>query len=349
MVRFYAMLLKPQRLRPGDKVATISLSSGVSATVPKRYETGKRQIERTFGLKVIETPNALRDNDWLYRNPKARADDLHWALEDHDVRAIFSTIGGDESVRILPYVSTDLIRKHPKIMMGFSDTTIGLSAFFRAGVVSFYGPSVLCDLAENCGILPFVEKSVWKALFGAEPFELEAAETWTEESLDWRDSENQSRARTFAPSEGWVWLQGESRVTGRLVGGCLDALEFLKGTPWWIPKKLWDGAIFFAETAEGAPPPVLVGYWLRNYGSQGILQHLSGILLSRPMRYSREMTQRLYVEVRRVLAEFGREDMPVVANMDFGHTSPQMVMPIGCRAIIDPETKRVAVLDTPVM
>jgi muramoyltetrapeptide carboxypeptidase LdcA involved in peptidoglycan recycling len=61
------------------------------------------------------------------------------------------------------------------------------------------------------------------------------------------------------------------------------------------------------------------------------------------MSYSREMTQRLYTEVRRILAEFGREDMPVVANMDFGHISPQMVIPIGCRAMIDPQAKRVAI------
>jgi muramoyltetrapeptide carboxypeptidase LdcA involved in peptidoglycan recycling len=63
------------------------------------------------------------------------------------------------------------------------------------------------------------------------------------------------------------------------------------------------------------------------------------------MRYSAQMTQTLYAEVRRVLAEFGLQNMPVVANMDFGHTSPQMVVPIGCRAAIDPEAKAVAVLE----
>jgi muramoyltetrapeptide carboxypeptidase LdcA involved in peptidoglycan recycling len=125
----------------------------------------------------------------------------------------------------------------------------------------------------------------------------------------------------------------------------LDVLEFLKGTQWWIPKKLWDGAIFFAETSDEAPPPKRAGYWLRNYGSQGILERISGILLARPMKYSPSMTQTLYAEVLRVLAEFGREDMPVVANMDFGHTSPQMVVPIGCQAEIDPGAKRVAVLE----
>jgi muramoyltetrapeptide carboxypeptidase LdcA involved in peptidoglycan recycling len=345
------MLIKPDRLKPGDIIAAVSLSlsSGLTALVPHRYAAGKRQIEETFGLKVIEAPNALRDPEWIYRNPKARADDLHWALENDRVHAIVATIGGDESVRILPYVNLELIRGHPKVMVGFSDTTATLGTFLRAGVMSFYGPLVLCDLAENCGIHPFVENAVRSALFSGEPFDFAPAESWTEEFLDWRDLTNQSRRRNFVPSEGWFWLQGEGRVTCRLVGGCLDALEFLKGTPWWIPKELWDGAIFFAETSEEAPSPKTVGRWLRNYGSQGILQSISGMLLARPMNYAGEMTRILYGEIQRVLAEFGRADLPVVANMDFGHTSPQMVVPIGGLAMIDPSAKRVAMLESAVM
>jgi muramoyltetrapeptide carboxypeptidase LdcA involved in peptidoglycan recycling len=130
-------VLKPKRLRPGDTVAAISLSSGLASLVPHRYLAGKSQIEATFSLKVIHAPNALRDPEWLYRNPKARAEDLHWALENSEVRALFSTIGGDESVRILPFVDPEHIRRHPKILMGFSDTTVALSAFLRAGLSHF--------------------------------------------------------------------------------------------------------------------------------------------------------------------------------------------------------------------
>ncbi|HEY3633195.1 MAG TPA: LD-carboxypeptidase, partial [Jatrophihabitantaceae bacterium] len=92
-------LIKPPALRPGDTVAAISLSSGAAAAFPHRYEAGKRQLTETFGLHVVETPNALRDNAWLHDNPRARADDLHWALSNDDVAGIIATIGGEESIR----------------------------------------------------------------------------------------------------------------------------------------------------------------------------------------------------------------------------------------------------------
>jgi muramoyltetrapeptide carboxypeptidase LdcA involved in peptidoglycan recycling len=112
---FVGVITKPPSLRPGDTVAAISLSNGLAALMPYRYAAGKRQIEETFSVKVAETPNAMRDSGWLYHNPRARAEDLHWALRNDAVSAIFSTIGGYESVRILPHLDHELIRKHPKM------------------------------------------------------------------------------------------------------------------------------------------------------------------------------------------------------------------------------------------
>ncbi len=236
-------MIKPPRLKKGDKIATISLSSGVAAMFPHRYKEGKRQFEDTFGLEVVEAPHALKDDDWLYDNPKARAQDLHWALENPEIKGIISTIGGDESVRILPYIDLEVIRKHPKIFMGFSDTTITLTAFLLAEVVSFHGPAILTDLAENGGIHPFVKKSLLQALFKTESFGLAVSENWTEEFLDWSEPSNQKIKRQLQTNQGWQWLQGEKSVEGILIGGCIEVLEFLKGTQWWIPEKLWQGAI----------------------------------------------------------------------------------------------------------
>ena len=150
------------------------------------------------------------------------------------------------------------------------------------------------------------------------------------------------------PNEGWYWLQGESKVEGQLIGGNIEVLEMLKGTRWWPKEELWEGAVLMLETSEEVPRASNVEYWLRNYASQGIMQNLSGLLLARPMGYSDEMKAQLYAAVRKVLAEVGREDMPVVANMDFGHTSPQMALPLGGRVEVDVEGRRVRVLESAV-
>ena len=338
-------LIKPPKLEQGDTVAAISLSSGAAHRFPHRYKAGKRQLAETFNLNIIETPHALRSDEWLYHNPQARADDLHWALTNPDIKAIISIIGGYESVRILPFLGPHLIRQHPKIFMGFSDATVTLSAFLNAGVLSFHGPALMTDLAENTGIHPFVEASLRQTLFEGEASTLNASPVWTEEFLDWGEPELQNQQRTFLPNEGWHWLQGESKVEGQLIGGNIEVLEMLKGTHWWLKRELWEGAVLMLETSEEVPRVSNVEYWLRNYASQGIMQNLSGLLLGRPMGYSDEMKAQLYAAVRKVLAEVGREDMLVVANMDFGHTSPQMILPLGGRVEVDVEGRRVRVLE----
>ncbi|MGH2760073.1 MAG: S66 family peptidase, partial [bacterium] len=316
-------------LKAGDTVATISLSSGAAGSLPVRYGAGKQQLEETFGLRVVEAPNSQRDAQFLYENPQARVDDLHWALTDDDVAAIISNIGGSESVRLLPLIDFDLIRQHPKVLMGFSDTTVQHVAHLHAGVVSFYGPSLLCDLAENCGIHPFTENEIRRVLFSSiPPGELLASTEWTEQFLEWGDPENQHVRRTFVPNPGWTWVQGvdSDPVAGPLLGGCIEVLEMLKATAWWPPIDRWSGAVLYFETSEVVPEPTLVEKWLRNYGSQGILERAGGMLIGRPYRYAAVPKDELFGVIRKVLREFGRADMPVVADLDFGHTSPQCVM-----------------------
>lgn len=341
-------MIKPLRLRPGDTIAAISLSSGAGAAFPARFEAGKHQIESTFGVRVIETPHASRPDEWLYANPQARAEDLHWALQNDEVRGIVSVIGGDDSVRILPYVNPDLIRAHPKVFMGFSDATVTLTAFLNAGVVAFNGPAAMTDLAENGGIRPFVRDSVRSVLFAAEAVQLQPATEYSEEFLDWSDPALQARPRRFVPSEGWLQLQGTGRVQGRIMGGNIEVLEFLKGTRWWPSDELWDGAILAFETSEEAPGVASVGRFLRNYGSQGILERASALLFSRPQAYTMAARYQLHSEILKVLREFGRSDLPVIANMDFGHTSPQLVLPLGVRAEVDADAVTVRLLEAAV-
>ena len=312
--------------------------------MPARYEMGVRELRERFGFEVVDMPHTRADAAWVWRNPQARADDINAAFADRSIDGIMPSIGGDDSVRILPYVDISVISDNPKVFMGFSDTTTLHVFSLLAGVQTFYGPSVMAGIAENGGTFPYVESWMRRVLMSSEPVgALAPASEWTDERVRWEDTSQSIQRRTTQPNAGWNWLQGTSRVEGHLVGGCLDVLEFLKGTRWWPDSAVWEGAIFYWETSEDAPSPTLVGHWLRNYGSLGILDKIAGMVVGRPAGYTPEQRDELNKIIVSVVAEeFGRDDLPIVTNLDFGHTDPQMVLPNGGQMIIDPTTRSIS-------
>ncbi len=345
-------MIKPPKLMPGDTVATISLSWGGAHTFPHRYAAGKQQLQDTFGLQVVESRYALRDAAWLSRNPQARAEDLMQAVADPTIRAIISTIGGDDSIRILPYLDLRVIQANPKIFMGYSDTTITHFACFKAGLVSFYGPAILAGFAENGGIFSYTEASVRRTLFSSEPIGALSPNTdgWTVEFLDWGQPELQSQRRALRPSRPWRWLQGQGVVSGPLIGGCLEVLDWLRGTPFWPHQTSWQNAILFLETSEEAPSPTYVGRVLRTFAAIGMLSQLSAILVGRPGGTIPEEQYSAYDEtIQQVVAtEYGLTELPIVTNMDFGHTDPMMVLPYGLQAQVDCEQQTITILEAAV-
>lgn len=342
-------LIAPPALRAGDTVAIVSLSAGLSAAVPHRHEAGARQLAQTFDVQVVDAPNARRDNAFLRANPQARADDLHWALNEDAVAGIITSIGGDDSIRVIPFLDLDLIRDRPKVFLGFSDSTVQHMANRLAGIVSFYGPSLLTAFAENGGIHPYVVQSVRDAVFTPAPFDLQAAPEWTEERLDWANPLLESRTRRWWPNPGWAWLQGTEPVEGELIGGCADSLEIIKGTAIWPEPSVWDGAVLTLDLSEEAPAPYTVELWLQNYAATGVLGRLSALLLSRPETYTLQGMFDLWDRVQRVLAECDRSDLVVVANLDYGHSSPMGVLPLGVQIRVDPVNRTIRTLQPAVV
>lgn len=346
-------MIKPPHLVPGQKVAAVSLSWGGPGAFPHRYAAGKRQFEEEFGLQVVEMPHTLRDPAWLARNPQARADDLMQAFADSEIAAVISTIGGDDSIRLLCYLDLEIIRRHPKIFMGYSDTTVTHLACYRAGLVSFYGPAFMAGFAENGGMFPYMVDAVRRTLFAPAPFGTVEPnqDGWTVELLAWEDTANQTRQRARTPSPGWRWLQGSGTARGHLIGGCAEVLEFLRGTWAWPTLDEWDGAILFLETSEEAPPPEMLTYLLRSYAAMGILPRLAGILVGRPG--GAELSPNNFSAYDDALLqvirdEEGLDHLPVVTQMDFGHTDPMFVLPYGVQAEIDVEQRRFAVVESAV-
>lgn len=336
------MLTRPRRLRQGDRIAAVSLSWGGPGTFPHRYEAGKRQLEAAFGIEVVELPHTLADAATVAANPAARADDLHQALADPHIAGVVSTIGGDDSIRLLPHLDLDLLAANPKVFLGYSDSTITQMALLRAGIVSFYGPAIMAGFGENAGLHDYLVEGVRRTLF--EPVAPlvwpQNREGWTVEHVDWADPANQQRARALRPTTGWRWHGGGARE-GRSVVGCLEVLDFLRGTEWWPSLA---GTVLFLETSEDQPPPENVTYLLRTLALTGELQALAGIVFARPGGVDLPVEEHGTYDdaiLRVVRDEQGLHDMPVVTNVDFGHTDPIWTVPQGTVVRVDPATRTI--------
>ena len=346
-------MTKPKRLRRGGRVAAVSLSWGGPGAFSRIYNEGKRQFEHEFGVTVTETAHARRDPEWLEQNPRARADDLMAAFTDPTIDGIISTIGGDDSIRLLPYIDLSVIRDNPKVFMGYSDTTVSHCICHRAGLVSFYGPSFMAGFAESGGLFPYLVDSVNRTLFEAAPIGLlRPNETgWTAEFPDWTAPEKQSIRRTLRPSTGWRFHQSAGVVEGRLFGGCVEVLDWVRGTPCFPSASELDGTILFLETSEDAASPAVLARFIRSLAAMDCLQPLAGILLGRPGGQTEPALLPAYADTlcRTVREEYGLCELPIVSNMDFGHTDPMMVLPLGVRMRIDSDRRELSIPEAAVV
>jgi len=337
-------LKKPASLKLGDKVATISLSWGGAGDkdIRWRYEVGKKRLQEDFGLKVVEMPHTLSGTEYLYNHPEKRAEDLMRAFSDPTIKAIFSCIGGDESIRMLPYIDYEVIKNNPKIFIGYSDTTVTHFICLKAGLSSFYGPSILAEFAENVEMFEYTKHWIKKALFENAPIgTINSSEIWTSEHLPWREK-NKSTKRAVKINTGYELLQGSGKAQGHLLGGCLEVLEMIKGTELWPKIEDFEDCILFFETSEDKSEPKYVELWLRSYGTLGILQKAKGIIFGKPY------DNVYYEEYKKVILKVVREelklvDLPILYNMNFGHTAPMFIIPYGALAEIDCDLKMVTV------
>lgn len=338
-------LIKPPVILPGDTVATVSLSWGGAGddAFRWRYEQGKKRLEDVFGLHVIEMPHTLAPDEYIYSHPEKRAEDLNSAFADKRIKGIFSVIGGEETLRIAPYVDYGIIHDNPKVFLGYSDTTSNHYMCYKAGVSSIYGPALLSDFAENVSMSDYTVRWLRKTLFDTEALGLiEPSDTWTSEHLEW-DVKNSRTARRFYPNPGYELIQGSRTCRGHLLGGCMEVFDWLRGTSLFPDINDFDGAILFLETSEDAPPPDFVRWMFRALGTCGVLDRINGLVFGRP--YKAEYTDDYHLELKRVLAEFGRKDLPVLCNFNIGHCEPKCCLPIGAMAEINCENKTFSILE----
>ena len=338
---------KPERLKQGDTVAIVSPSWGGPSVFPHIYENGLKVL-REWGLNIKEFPTARAEASFLRANPRVRAEDINEAFADSEVKAIFASIGGDDSVRILPFIDKKIVVNNPKILMGYSDTST-LHVFLNLqGIVSFYGPSIMAGFSQMESLPESFKNHVREILFEPkESYEYKPYQKYCDGYPDWANKENLGKINPMKENDGWHWLQGNTKVQGELFGGCIEVLEMMKATDFWPPQDFWEGKILFLETSEEKPPIHYVDHVLRNYGMLGVFDRISGFIFSRARDYSDEEKKQLEEKIVSIVSkEFGKPDLPIVANFDVGHTDPQLVLPLGVKAEIDCSTKRIGLIES---
>ena len=354
-------MIKPKKLSKGDKVAIVSLSSGLMGEEFSKHQLplGIKRLEE-FGLVPVFMPNSLKGIEYLNQHPEARAQDLKDAFFDESIKGIICAIGGDDTYRLLPYLMedetfTNTVKQSPKLFSGYSDTTINHLMFFKLGMTSFYGPNFICDLAEmGDEMLPYTKESFMRYFDNSPNYEILSSDLWYEERTDFSDASVGRDRISHKEERGYEVLQGEGKVRGELLGGCLESLyDILKGTRHsderetcekygiFPEKEIWKDKILFIETCEEKPEPELFRKELMALKERGVFEAISGIVVGKPQ------DEAYYEEYKPILVDVvGNKNLPILYNVNFGHAHPKCILPYGAMAELDLDNKKITIIES---
>jgi muramoyltetrapeptide carboxypeptidase LdcA involved in peptidoglycan recycling len=208
----------------------------------------------------------------------------------------------------------------------------------------------MTQFAMNGGMHDLTMRSLRHALFDSGEYELEVAPEYTDEGLDWSVQDNLAKPRKMEPNDGLSW-DGDTCAEGMLWGGCVESLIVQSAAGRYVPTDdELDGTILFLETAEDIPEHWIIAYLLTGFGERGWFDKFQAVLVGRPKAWEFDKpnsterkaayrrTQRETVLV--VVREYNMT-IPVVQNLDFGHTDPQVALPMGRKARVDAAQRRV--------
>lgn len=333
-----------QKLKSGDSVAIISPSAGLPGLFPWVQDFGVRRLESVFGLVAVEYPTTRQMNS----SPEDRAADIMSAFSDQNIKAIITSIGGNDQIKVLKYLDEEIILRNPKPFFGFSDNTHLHIYLSNLGIPSYYGGAIMTQFALQQGMQSLTVESLKRALFEGGEMRVSGAQEYNDVGIDWADKSSLKKLRIFEPNDGLIW-SGVQSAEGLLWGGCVESMIAQVAAGIHMPSASdMKGRILFLETAEDIPPHWVIKYLLIGLGERGWFDDcVSGIMIGRPKAW--DFSQQNDIEWKKAYREEQRTavidavrayspNIPIVQNVDFGHTEPQVVLPIGRSAKLFPDT-----------
>lgn len=334
------------KLKKGDQVAIISPSAGLPGMFPWTQDLGLQRLGDVFGLIPKEYPTTRQMGSSL----EDRARDIMAAFADHKNKAVIASIGGEDQIKLLKLLDPAVFTTNLKPFFGFSDNTHLHNYLWALGIPSYYGASIMTQYAMQDGMHKLTVEFLEHAFFDNGEFELRASDFFTDEGLDWADKENLNKVRKMEQSEGWLW-DGTKNAEGVLWGGCVESFVFQFAVGTFLPRsEELSNTVLFLETAEDIPEAWLVEYILSGMGERGWFDKFQAVLVGRPKAW--EFDKPLGIadkaayrqEQREAILNIVRQynkTIPIIQNIDFGHTDPQIALPMGQKVRIDSQAKKI--------
>lgn len=326
-------------------MAIVSPSFAASAVWPHVHELGLKRLREVFELEPVIYPATVK----LDATVEEKANDLIAAFSDSDIKGVISTLGGDIQVTYIKNLQSEPFVNNPKPFFGFSDNSHFANFLFLNEIPSFYGAALFTQFAHQKEMNEYTVKYIKHALFDDGEFELLPSEQYNDIGLDWGDESLLNAERTYEKNDSWTW--GEKKdAEGLLWGGCVESVDEMLRHGVEIPSlKQFENIVLMMETSEEIPSADYVGRVFRAFGERGILERIQGVCVGRAKAWEfdkqktteekkiyREKQQKIILET----VQQYNKDIPVVQNMDFGHTEPQIPMPYGNKIRFDSKEKR---------
>lgn len=337
---------KLNKLTKGDKVAILSPSFAAPGRFPAVYALGLERLETVFGLIPVEFPTTTK----VGASTTERAADLIAAFSDPEIKGVIASIGGDDQVTYIKNLPPEPFVNNPKPFFGYSDNSHFCNFLFLHGIPSFYGGSLFTQYAMQGEMDVYTVRYITHALFDEGEFELVPSETYNDQGLDWDDESLLETKRSQWQNEGFAW-DGTRDATGVLWGGCVESVDEMLRHGVAIPTlEQFETIVLMLETSEEIPSADYVFRVFRALGERGILERVQAVLVGRPKAWEFdkqntpeqkvEYQQMQHTTVLRAVRQYN-PDIPVIQNMNFGHTDPQIPMPYGNKVRIDGVKKKI--------
>jgi muramoyltetrapeptide carboxypeptidase len=302
------MRIKPCKLKVGDTIAIVSPSSGIWE---RRELSQSIEALEAMGYHVKTGFNALKRHYYLAGSDEQRAEDLMWAFSDDSIDAVFASQGGYGAARLLKYLDFEVIRKHPKIFMGYSDiTSLHLAIAKETGLITFHGPSALSFGSD--AMTDYRLTGIEKALMQSAPIGV--------------------IGKGSLP-KAIVKLNGGS-AEGELIGGNLSLVCASLGTPWEINTK---GKVLFLEDIE--VEPWQMDHLLTHMMNAGKFEDAAAIVIGEckacePYEHRPGFPNQCSLE-NLIYDFFEGLEKPVLYGLPIGHTKDLATLPLGVKASVN--------------